>query len=184
MGEITQLLQQVHAGDAGARNALFAAAYDDLCRMARSRLRDGGRNAMLETASLVNECYLRDARAGEVRAANRQAFFCYASRVMESVILDAVRRQRAERRGGNAAHVTLSDEIVANLAADEATTQTVLEALEVLEDSEPPLGRIILMRYFGGYSEREIAQALGVTERTIQRHSRKGRLLLKAVLTE
>lgn len=184
MTEITVLLQRMHAGEIGARNALFAAAYTELCVLARARLRLGRRDAMLETTSLVHECYLRDARSGELRAANRQAFFCYASRIMQSVILDAVRARRTERRGANAPHVEISDEIAASLSADEAMTGRVLEALEVLEQCEATLGRVILLRYFGGYSEFEIAEALGVTERTVQRRCKKGLLLLRLELRQ
>jgi RNA polymerase sigma factor (TIGR02999 family) len=184
MSEITQLLHRMHAGDGGARKALFVMAYDDLCQLARARLRFGGRSAMLETNSLVHECYLRDASAGELRAVNRQAFFCYASRVMQSVILDAVRKQRNERHGGNIPHVVMSDEIADDLKADDAKVHRLYEALEALEESEPPLGRVILLRYIGGYSGQEIARTLGVNERTVQRHSRKGRPLLKQILKD
>jgi RNA polymerase sigma factor (TIGR02999 family) len=184
MSEITLLLQRMHAGDAAARSALFAAAYNELCRLARTKLHLGGRNAMLETASLVHECYMRDARAGELRAINRQGFFCYASRIMQSVILDEVRRQRTQRRGANVPHITMCDEIASSLADDEATARRVHEALEVLQESEAPLGQVILLRYFGGYTEPEIAKTLGVTERTVQRHCKKGRLLLKEILKQ
>src|SRR5437899_2411539 len=106
MTRITQLLERVRAQDAGARDALFAAAYEELRRLARARLRDGGRNTVLETTSLVHECYLRFVGAGELRASDRRAFFAYASQVMRSVILNSVRERQAERRGGGAPHVT------------------------------------------------------------------------------
>src|SRR5260221_11542154 len=102
MTQVTQLLQRMHAGDAAARDALFAAAYDELRRLARSRLRDGGRNAVLETTSLVHECYLRFVTAGELRAEDRRACFAYTSQVMRSGILYSVRGRQAERRGGEA----------------------------------------------------------------------------------
>src|ERR1700739_4783140 len=116
MTQVTPLLQRMHAGAAAARDALFAAAYEDLRRRARSRLRDGGRSTVLETTSLVHECYLRFVGAGRLRAEDRRAFFAYASQVMRSVILNSVRERRAQRRGGDVAQLTLSTEIEANLA--------------------------------------------------------------------
>jgi RNA polymerase sigma factor (TIGR02999 family) len=182
MAQITQLLERMHAGDAGARDALFAAAYSELRRLARARLRDGGRNTVLETTSLVHECYLRFVRAGELRAEDRRAFFAYASQVMRSVILDSVRERQAERRGGDVPQLTLSTEIEANLAGDEQNLLKVNEALEVLEQADSRLAQVAQMRYFGGYSDQEIAETLGVAERTVRRDWEKARVILKEAL--
>jgi RNA polymerase sigma factor (TIGR02999 family) len=182
MVQITQLLERMHAGDAGARDALFAAAYQELRKLARGRLRDGGRNTVLETTSLVHECYLRFVRAGELRAEDRRAFFAYASQVMRSVILDSVRERQAERRGGDVPQLTLSTEIEANLAGDEQNLLKVNEALEVLEQADSRLAQVAQMRYFGGYSDQEIAETLGVAERTVRRDWEKARVILKEAL--
>jgi len=182
MTQVTQLLQRMHAGDAAARDALFAAAYEELRRLARSRLRDGGRNTVLETTSLVHECYLRFVTAGELRAEDRRAFFAYASQVMRSVILNSVRERQAERRGGDLQQLTPCTEIVGSLAGDEETIVRVHEALEVLEQADERLAQVAQMRYFGGYSEREIAETLGVNERTVQRDWEKARAILAAAL--
>src|SRR5262249_9540964 len=106
MGTLTELIQKSSAGDADARNALFAAGYDELRKLARSRLRQGGRNTYLETTALVHESFLRFQRSGELRAEDRRAFFDYASRVMRSVIIDAVRERQASRHGGDLARLT------------------------------------------------------------------------------
>ncbi|HEX7156077.1 MAG TPA: ECF-type sigma factor, partial [Burkholderiaceae bacterium] len=111
VSQITQLLNRMQAGDADARDALFEATYQELRGLARSRLRDGGRNTVLETTSLVHEAYLRFAQAGELRSADRRAFFAYAGRIMRSVIVDSVRERIAERRGGGAPELTLSTEL-------------------------------------------------------------------------
>lgn len=182
MTQITQLLKEMHAGDAGARDALFAAAYEELRRLARARLRGGGRNTVLDTTSLVHDCYLRFVGAGELRAEERRAFFSYASKVMRSVILNSVRERRAARRGGDVPELRLSTELAANLAGDEATILKVHEALEVLEQADARLAQVAQMRYFGGYSDREIAETLGVTERTVQRDWEKSRAILAAAL--
>ena len=180
---LTQLIQQVGTGDAAARDQLFAAAYSELRKLARSRLRNGGRNTFLETTALVHESYLRFLSAGELRLQDRQAFFAYASRVMRSVIIDSVREHQAERRGGDLKRLTLDTQGLDGVPAGESEILHVHEALLALERAEPRLAAVVEMRYFGGYSEAEIAAALGVTERTVRRDWEKARLVLLAALT-
>ena len=182
MNQITQLLGRIKAGDTDARDALFAAAYADLRRLARARLRDGGRDAVLDTTCLVHESYLRFVQAGELRAQDRLAFFAYASQVMRSVIVNSVRDRIAEKRGGERQPLSLSTNLAANVAVDEDTVLRVHEALEDLEKVNPRLVRVAEMRYFAGYSEREIAETLDITERTVQRDWEKARLILSAAL--
>jgi RNA polymerase sigma factor (TIGR02999 family) len=182
MNQLTELLGRMQSGDADARNALYAAAYPELHRLARARLRDGGRSAVLDTTCLVHESYLRFVQAGELRAEDRRAFFAYASQVMRSVIVNSVRERVAEKRGGDWRPLTLSTKLAANVANDEETVLRVHEALDDLEKAEPRLAQVAQMRYFGGYSEQEIAETLDVTERTVQRDWEKARLILAAAL--
>jgi RNA polymerase sigma factor (TIGR02999 family) len=183
MNLLTQLLGRIQDGDAEARDTLYAAAYADLHRMARARLRDGGRDAVLDTTSLVHESYLRFVQAGDLRAEDRRAFFAYASQVMRSVIVNSVRERIAQKRGGVEKPITLSNSIAGNLPSNEDTVLKVHEALEDLEKADPRLAQVAQMRYFGGYSEQEIAETLGVTERTVQRDWEKARLILAAALS-
>ena len=182
MPQLTALLERMKAGDPDARNALFALAYADLHRLAQSRLRAGGRNIMLDTTSLVHESYLRYVNAGKLRAEDRQAFFSYASQVMRSIIVNTARDRQAAKRGGGWTPLTLSTGLDAEFPAGEQTVLRVHEALEMLEQADARLARVAQMRYFGGYSEREIADTLGVTERTVQRDWEKARLILVAAL--
>ncbi len=182
MTQLTELLGRLHAGDNDARDALFAVAYAELHRLAQSRLRDGGRNVTLDTTSLVHETYLRFVRVGELRAEDRRAFFAYASQVMRSAIVNSIRDRVAQKRGGDAVPITLSTKITANIAGDEETILKVHEALEVLEEADPRLAQVAQMRYFGGYSEKEIAETLNVTERTVRRDWEKARLILATAL--
>ena len=182
MGQITQLLARMQEGDDNARDALFAATYDELRRMARSRLRDGGRNTLLDTTSLVAESYLRFVRVGQLRIEDRRGFFGYAARVMRSVIVDSARERLAERRGGGVSPLTLNTELIENLAEGEESILRIHEALKDLEKADARLAQVVEMRYFGGYSEQEIAETLGVTERTVQRDWEKARLILRASL--
>jgi RNA polymerase sigma factor (TIGR02999 family) len=184
MATITLLLQRARDGETVAREELFAVAYDNLRRLAQARLRDGGRNTLLDTVSLVHESYLRFIDSGQLRAEDRRAFFAYASRVMRSVIVDSARERLAQRRGGDVEHLTLTGEVAGGLAADEEAILRVHEALTALADTEPRLAVVVEMRYFGGYTEREIAEALDVTERTVRRDWDKARALLESLLLD
>jgi RNA polymerase sigma factor (TIGR02999 family) len=182
MNQLTELLGRLQAGDPEARNALFAAAYSELHRLARSRLRDGGHNTVLDTTCLVHEAYLRFVSAGELRAQDRRAFFAYASQVMRSVIVNSVRERIAQKRGGDWRPLRLSTDLAANVIDREDTVLKVHEALEDLQKADPRLAEVAQMRYFGGYSEHEIAETLDITERTVRRDWEKARLLLAALL--
>ena len=182
LSELTELLGRMQAGDAGARDALFAAAYAELHRLARARLRQGARDVVLDTTCLVHESYLRFVSAGELRAEDRRSFFAYASQVMRSVIVNTARERIAQKRGGDGLHLTLSTKISASVADGSETVLKVHEALEELEQAEPRLAQVAQMRYFGGYSEQEIAETLDITERTVQRDWEKARLILAETL--
>ena len=181
MGQLTDLLGRMQGGDAAARDALFAVAYAELHGLAQARLRHGGRDTLLDTTGLVHESYLRFSRAGELRAEDRRAFFAYASRVMRSVILNSVRERVALKRDGHQSSGASSPS-ASNLQGDEQTVLEVHEALKDLEQADPRLAQVAEMRYFGGYSEREIAETLEITERTVQRDWEKARLILAAAL--
>ena len=180
--QLTELLRRMKAGESGVRDALYAAAYADLHRLARARLREGVRDVVLDTTCLVHESYLRFVSAGELRAEDRRAFFAYASQVMRSVIINTARERIAQKRGGDRSHLTLSTQISASVTDDNQTVLKVHEALEELEQAEPRLAQVAQMRYFGGYSEKEIAETLEITERTVQRDWEKARLILAETL--
>ena len=182
MQNLTALIRQVRDGKDGARERLFAAAYDELRKLARSRLRHGGRNTFLDTTALVHESYLKFLNGGQLRADDRRAFFAYSARIMRSVIIDTVRERQAERRGGDLIEVTLNTQVLAGLPSGADEVLKVHEALDVLEATEPRLAQVVEMRYFGGYTEVEIAEALELTERTVRRDWEKARMLLLAML--
>ncbi|HZO24306.1 MAG TPA: ECF-type sigma factor [Steroidobacteraceae bacterium] len=182
MGQLTDLLGRVQGGDAEARAALFAAAYTALHDLAQARLRRGGRHTLLDTTGLVHESYLRFARAGELRAEDRRAFFAYASQVMRSIILNSVRERVALKRGAGQSAQASNPEESPDLVSEERVVLEVHEALKDLEKADPRLAQVAEMRYFGGYSEKEIAETLEVTERTVQRDWEKARLILAAAL--
>ena len=182
-GQITHLLQRQQAGDVGARASLFAVAYGELKRLAHVRLAQSSRSELLDTTALVHEAYLRMTQSAELRAEDRRSFFAFASQVMRNVVVDAARTRLAQRRGGGeATGLTLSTQLPNQLSSGEEAILDVDEVLRVLEQAEPRLAQLVEMRYYGGYTEAEIAETLGVTERAVQRDWKKARLLLKAAL--
>jgi RNA polymerase sigma factor (TIGR02999 family) len=182
MSRLTELLERIQAGDSQARDALFAAAYTELHRLARARLRNGGRSGVLDTTSLVHESYLRFVSAGELRAQDRRAFFAYASQVMRSVIVDSVRDRIARKRTGDLVPLSLSTKISQSVPDDAQMVMKVHEALADLEKADPRLAQVAQMRYFGGYSEQEIAETLDTSERTVRRDWDRARRILEAAL--
>lgn len=180
---LTVLLSRLHDGDRAARDRLFAAAYRDLHRLAHARLHDGGRNTVLDTTALVHESYLRLVRTGDLTFDDRRAFFGYAAQVMRSVIVDSARARLAEHRGGDARKLTLATDLVDEAGQDEDAILRVHEALLELEKADARAAQMVEMRYFGGYSDKEIAETLDVTERTVQRDWEKAKVLLRVILS-
>jgi RNA polymerase sigma factor (TIGR02999 family) len=181
-GNLTDLIRRAQRGDSQAAEALLASTYRELRRLARARLRGGGRNVLLDTGSLVHEWYLRFAEAKGALLFDRAHFMRHASRVMRSVIVDFARRQNAARRGGGARHATLTVQMADGASAGGEHILRVHEALDELAKLDPRMSQVVEMRYFGGMSEREIGEALGVGERTVRRDWERARLWLSEAL--
>jgi RNA polymerase sigma factor (TIGR02999 family) len=160
----------------------FTDLYPDLRVIARARLR-AGRDTLLDTTSLVHECYIRLAESGGAGAAHLSEFLHYASRTMRNIIIDSIRRRCAARRGGGAARPEFLEEACACPSSPDEQILSIHDALTRLEVVDSRLARVVEMRYFGGLTESEIAAALGVTERTVRRDWQKARLLLANVLS-
>src|SRR5262249_16206533 len=178
MDPLKDLLQKAHEGNEAARAQLFAVAYDELRSRARAQLQAGGRNTLLDTTVLVHESYMRYFNAGHLSSAERGSFFAYAAHVMRSVIVDFARQRQAQRRGGDAVHLTLTTQFAENLSVSEDQIVRINDALDELQKVDERLAQVVEMRYFAGMTENEVAAALGVTERTVRRDWQKARLLL------
>lgn len=168
----------------GQLDALYADAYRELRRLARARLHGGGRNTVLDTTALVHESYLRLAKHGEMAFEDRLRFMVYAGRVMRSVIIDLVRERQAERRGGDAAHVTLNTQLGESLAPEAGETEIlrVHDAIDELSKLDARMAQVVELRYFAGMTEGEVAQALGITDRTVRRDWQQARMFLAEAL--
>jgi RNA polymerase sigma factor (TIGR02999 family) len=182
--EITRLLHQAAVGDRAALDAVYASLYPDLKRVARARLWQQGRGDGMSTTMLVHESFVRLIGARGLRLEDRRHFFAYAAKTMRNIIIDSAREHLAECRGGGAEHVTLSGADAVQVMGDDAGGELmrVNDALHELEAVDPELAELVEMRYFGGYSETEIAELLGVAERTVRRRWDKARAWLFVAL--
>lgn len=184
MDDITLLLKAAGAGDAQAADRVIGLLYADLQRLARSRLRRAGELTQLDTTALVHEAYLRLQAQPDLAFEDRGRFLAYAAQVMRSVVVDLVRARQAERRGGHLQQVTFSTAVAEMAQQTEEQVLQVHEALQALAAQDPRLAQVVEMRYFAGLSEADIAQALQLTERTVQRDWHKARLFLAAMMQQ
>jgi RNA polymerase sigma factor (TIGR02999 family) len=177
---LTQLLQLAGQGDREALDRVFAVLYPELRQIAHQRLRRQGRIADLATTALVHESFLRLIASEQLKLADRRHFFAYAAKTMRSIIIDFARKDMAERRGGGLEPLQLDTELADKLGGD-ATGKTLIEvndSLLALEKVDPMLAQVVEMRYFAGYSETEVAELMGTSERTVRRQWDKARLFL------
>jgi RNA polymerase sigma factor (TIGR02999 family) len=185
MGELTQRLEALRDGDdSGAVDHVVAMTYAELRDLAHRRLTRASRPTVLDTTSLVHECYLRLVRLGQLNARDRSHFLAYAARVMRSILVDTLRARLAKRRGGEGVRVTLATDFPDAAEVSAEHVLRVNEALEQLAELDGRLVQVVEMRYFAGLTVEQIAASLGVTERTIRRDWEKARLLLYAALND
>lgn len=175
---LTTLLARAQAGDGAAAEAVFAATYDDLRRVAHARLSGNLRHTLLDTTALVHEWFLKFCRKRSVRLADRGEFMRYAARAMRAIIVDFARDRATPRRDGK--RLALVGAGGERRAPEEILA--VHRALEALARLDRRMAEVVELRYFGGLSEIEIGEALGITDRTVRRDWEKARLWLTAEL--
>lgn len=175
---VTDLLRQYRAGDREALDAVVPLVYDELRRLARRQLAGEAGGHTLSTTALVQEAYFRLADLREVEWRDRTHLLAMAARAMRRVLVDHARRHRADKRGGGRRAISLDEALVVS----EENVDSVLaidDALVRLEALSPRLAQVVECRFFGGLTEEETAEALGVTTRTVQRDWVKARALLR-----
>ncbi|MDQ6683968.1 MAG: ECF-type sigma factor [Pseudomonadota bacterium] len=180
---ITELLKLVSSGDRSALGEVYSQLYTELKRSARARLYQQGRGDSLGTTTLLHESFLRLLKTQDLRLEDRRHFFAYAARAMRNIIIDSARGQLAERRGGGAVHETLGGD--AALAVSSTASEELIavgHALSKMETVDSELAETVEMIYFGGYTESEVAELQGVSERTVRRRWQKARVWLFTAL--
>lgn len=163
-GEVTRLLQAAQAGDPEASDRVFSLVYADLRSVAARAIRRSP-GATLEATELVHEAYLKFARKGALAASDRAHFLAIAARAMRQVLVDRARRRLAAKRSG-----ARGPGVPPDAFATVAATPEELVALDrALAGLEPRQRSVVECRVFAGMADPEIAEALGVSERTVRR---------------
>ncbi|MBP9144863.1 MAG: sigma-70 family RNA polymerase sigma factor [Thermoanaerobaculia bacterium] len=180
-GNLTRLLKEHRAGDANAFGHLVELAHAELERMARQQLRKAPPGRTLDTVALVNEAYLRLFDEQSIDWQSRAHFFGVMARAMRFVVVDHARRHAAGKRGGGARLVTLDSAFV-GVAEQAELVLAVHQALEQLETFNERLARIVECRYFAGMNDEEIAAALELSTRTVQRDWLRAQAWLRRAL--
>ena len=165
---ITDLLLQVRQGSPDAMDRLFPLVYEELRRVAHRAVRGERTGHTLGTTGLVHEAYLRLVDQTRIEYRDRGHFFGIAARAMRQILVDYARRHRAGKRGGDQRAISLDDAVLG--VEDRAEALLGLdEALTELESVDSRLGQVVQCRFFGGLTEEETGEALGVTARTVRR---------------
>ena len=176
---LTELIGRAGAGDKAAADALFAAVYADLHRMAERVLRSGG--GSMQTTSLVHDAYLKLRRPEALQQHDREHFFAVAARAMRQIVIDHARERAAVKRRGGIDIASLDSSAIEVAASGRSEHLLALdESLDRLADLEPALARLVEMRFFGGLELTELARILDRSQRSLERDWARARAFLMA----
>ncbi len=183
--DVTAMLLAWSGGDRDAHEALLNAVYAELRRQASRAMNREPEHATLQTTALVHEAYLRLVDQRRVTWKNRSHFFGIAAQIMRRILVDHARGRLADKRGGDQAPVTLTESDAA-LQADASPTDVMAlhDALEKLAVFDELQARIVEMRYFGGLTIEETAEAIGIGPTTVKAEWAIARAWLRRELGE
>jgi RNA polymerase sigma factor (TIGR02999 family) len=174
---LTQLLKSAQAGDKQALDELFPLVYNELRRVADRQLRGERTDHTLQPTALVHEAYLRLIEQHSVDWRNRAHFFGLAAEMMRRIMVNYALKRHAAKRGGHVTRLALDDAVS---FAEQREVDLVLldEALRRLAVIDPQQSRIVELRFFGGLTIEEVAEALGISDSTVKREWRVARAWL------
>ncbi len=168
MNETTRILSAINDGEPLESERLLLLVYDDLRKLAASKLRNEKPGQTLQATALVHEAYLRLAGPDESqRWANRTHFFAAAAEAMRRILVEAARRNQCQKRGGRLNRHELEEAEIA--APDGVDVLELNEALDRLAARDEEAARLVKLRFFAGMTMKEAAQALNLTERAAER---------------
>jgi len=180
--QITVLLKAWRGGDAQALDRLTPLVYDHLRRMATGYAVKERVDRQLNATALVHEAYLKLVDAGDVDWQDRAHFFAIAARIMRRILVDAARERTAVKRGGGAVPLAQSSTTLDRMAAPETDRAADIcaldDALATLAAVDPQRAQVVELRFFGGLSVEETAEALSVSPQTVMRHWKVARAWL------
>lgn len=175
--EITQILQDWNNGDQAAKEKLLPFVYEELKKQARYLMSRERANHTLQPTALVHEAFLKLSEQTGIDWQNRSHFFGIASRLMRQILVDHARLYATAKRGNNPIHFSLDD--VQIPVEERASSILVLnDVLNRLAEMDEKQAQIVEMQFFGGMSQKEIAEALDISERTVGREWQAARLWL------
>lgn len=177
----TTALAEARSDNCESLDQLVPLLYHELRAIAHRQITRRANGGTLETSELVHEAYLKVIARAHPEVHDRAHLLALAAVAMRHVLVDRAKALRRVKRGGACDRITFDDDMIAAADQPEALLQ-IDEALVWLAELEPRLARVVEYRFFGGLSEEEIAAALGVTVRTVQRDWAKARMLLRRAL--
>ncbi len=181
--EITDLLRHLEEGDRSVVDRLFAAVYQELRNLAGRFFRKEAKGITLQPTALVHEAYLKLVDQSAVDWQGRTHFFALAAQAMRRILVDHARRRGAAKRGGQQSRLLLDEDLVPGLEPDN-NVLAVDEALLKLAQFDPQQAQLVELRFFGGLSVAEAAEALGISKRSAEREWTMVRAWLRRELSE
>jgi RNA polymerase sigma factor (TIGR02999 family) len=180
--EVTQLLHAWRRGDNAAADRLAPLIYGELHRLAHLYMAREKPGNTLQTTALVHEAWLKLAGIDRIEWKDRVHFFAFSSTVMRRVLVDFARARTGPRRGGDVAKIPLDDTATISETTDEQLVR-IDEALNALAAFEPRQARVVEMRYFGGMTQEETAEAMGISPDTVLRDWKRAKRWLWREMT-
>jgi RNA polymerase sigma factor (TIGR02999 family) len=166
--DITRVLQAVRCGQHTASETLLPLVYTELRRLAAARMAQEEGGQTLQATALVHEAWLRMVGDGDRTWENRAHFFCAAAQAMRRILIENARRKMRLKRGGGQIRLDIADVDVAGATPDDKIL-LMDEALGRLEGEDPEKARIVVLKFFGGLTNQEVARTLDMSERTVER---------------
>ncbi len=177
MSDVTRILNAIERGDAKATDELLPLVYEELRVLAAQKLSHERPGQTLQATALVHEAYLRLVGGEPQGWSSRGHFFAAAAEAMRRILVERARHRQSAKRGGSLQRVAL-DEAVLSVNDPQEDILALDEALDRLAAEDDKLAEVVKLRYFAGLTLNQIAEAMGVTRRTVDRHWALGRAWL------
>lgn len=168
MSDVTVILQSIEQGDAHAAEKLLPLVYEELRRLAAVKMANEAPGQTLQPTALVHEAWLRLVADSDRTWQNRAHFFAAAAEAIRRILVENARRKSRLKRGGGLVRLDINGLDLAEAAPDDRVL-LIDEALEKLHAQDPQKARVVVLKFFGGLTNLEVAESLGVTERTVER---------------
>lgn len=169
MSEVTLILQAIGHGEERTLDELLPLVYEELRQLAAARMSQESAGHTLQPTALVHEAWMRLVGDGDRTWKNRAYFFAAAAEAMRRILIESARRKARFKYGGGQERTDIADIEIAETTPDEKVL-LINDALEELEAEHPERGRVVTLKYFGGLTNKEVAEMLGIGERTVDRH--------------